>query len=472
MAGLIKHKNESGAEDLFERTGILHKKIIPASDSIKEGFVLTGRHDLIPKIRKLVLRADRLVLLHVKRETVKNTVLLNLMEGIGTYKDSAPACFVLKYKTKHRHKTLIIEARNPIEADSWISAIKKALGVAWKGCMESDDSDFSPAPNPAVTKHKRRNSDPPTPQPTRKGKGHTERKTVSRNNQLTRQYSNQSDVNLTQQTATNTGGAQDLWLPSIHVEQPTPDQVSIHFSPRNTSQQQYQQPNPIQLSPRNQEQLQFAPTNQVPLQASPRNVNQESLQFPVPNQVQYSPRNVTEQIFQSPVNVNQQPAISPRNPAEQTFQPSPLNLNQQSPRNVEEKPFVPPLQFNQQPTFGAQTQLTPNFGQQQQHQQPLISPRIPELFLCGSVGVLPQGYVLEKEIGFVSATVVSGQILQDQSLLDVHIDSLRELAQNKLIAIAKYKGANALLGLSFDISVQVTGVFIILAHGTACFVTA
>jgi len=130
--------------------------VIPASDSIKEGYVLIGRHDIIPKIRKLVLRSNNyLIFMKYKKDIVVKQISLKKILGVQLHSKNM-VCFEIRYQTKHRTKTLILETKSGLESSAWVDALRSTIR---KLNPNFNEDLFSNSPG-----HRSRSlSDPPTP---------------------------------------------------------------------------------------------------------------------------------------------------------------------------------------------------------------------------------------------------------------------------------------------------------------------
>ncbi|KAL6048522.1 hypothetical protein QOT17_021007 [Balamuthia mandrillaris] len=151
-----KETGGDGEESLFERFGVLRKKNIPASDSLREGYVITGRYRPNPKIRKVVLKADSLLFLKYKTEALVSSHPLGTVITVEPHKGSKKCFDVhLAKGTKGKISRTVLECPNQQHRDAWVAAIRKA-------CAENT-GEPKPMVHPALTRHKRSNSDPPTP---------------------------------------------------------------------------------------------------------------------------------------------------------------------------------------------------------------------------------------------------------------------------------------------------------------------
>eukprot|EP01088_Endostelium_zonatum_P017895 TRINITY_DN5525_c0_g2_i2.p1 TRINITY_DN5525_c0_g2~~TRINITY_DN5525_c0_g2_i2.p1 ORF type:complete len:413 (-),score=110.33 TRINITY_DN5525_c0_g2_i2:26-1264(-) len=409
---MMKTGGKHDKEELFERTGALHRKLVPASDSLKEGYVLLGRHDLMPKIRKLILRATTLVFMKYKKDIVVKEIPLNSIQTVQIYSRNK-ACFVLKYRTRRRLKNLVIETRNAMDAAAWVELLKTTIAK-----VSSDINEL--LSSPLMTTSGRRHSDPPTPNFAQQQSNKNNQKPAAADDDDDDESSSESDefdISTLAQTRgkilTGQGSISATSLPTVGAQtQPIP-----HIQ----SQQSAPVVNPF-----------FA--NQQPLQQPPH----PSSQF---TSSQFS--NASHSAPQIPPSYvpPQQATVSP--PASQ-----PVFSVQNQPTAVQYQPTAP--------------QVPPSFVAPQQQKPVSQAPQ----FSFSTLMTVPEGLRIVKEHGFISATVLGA--LTTPNELDEKVEGMKEQVQKKLMTAVAARGGNAVLGMGFNISFQPTGSFVMCAFGSAC----
>eukprot|EP01088_Endostelium_zonatum_P017894 TRINITY_DN5525_c0_g2_i1.p1 TRINITY_DN5525_c0_g2~~TRINITY_DN5525_c0_g2_i1.p1 ORF type:complete len:548 (-),score=179.38 TRINITY_DN5525_c0_g2_i1:26-1669(-) len=399
---MMKTGGKHDKEELFERTGALHRKLVPASDSLKEGYVLLGRHDLMPKIRKLILRATTLVFMKYKKDIVVKEIPLNSIQTVQIYSRNK-ACFVLKYRTRRRLKNLVIETRNAMDAAAWVELLKTTIAK-----VSSDINEL--LSSPLMTTSGRRHSDPPTPNFAQQQSNKNNQKPAAADDDDDDESSSESDefdISTLAQTRgkilTGQGSISATSLPTVGAQtQPIPhiqsQQSAPVVNPFFANQQPLQQPphpssqfTSSQFSNASHSAPQIPPSSNFdPFGPSSSSTTSSTASFPsFLSSSAPSAQSTQQPSFTFPTT---QPSTAPTQPQNDPFNlPVIPHLAQQNPPAVPPS-YVPPQQTtisppSSQPVFSIQNQ--PTAIQYQQQQQP-TAPQVPPSFVPSQQNTAPQ----------------------------------------------------------------------------------